>query len=85
MDIRNIITAEQKALTITPDKRSESFFKIDWPEDMPRIKRRVAILPIKAVKLTPGNLEKPGKDADYCPDSRLPLKRPGYTAPPEGF
>jgi hypothetical protein len=73
MDIKNMITAEQNALTITPDRRSESFFMIDWPEDMPRIMRSVAILPIKAVILTPGNLERP---------ARMPIMAP-IAEPPE--
>jgi hypothetical protein len=68
-----MMTAEQNALTMTPERRRESFFKIVFPEDMTNISRRVAILPVKAVKLTPGKREKP---------SRIPVIAP-MADPPE--
>jgi hypothetical protein len=67
IDIRNIIIAEQKAFTITPDRSRESFFRIDCPDDMTRIKRSVAMLPRKAVKVTPGKRENPASIPRMAP------------------
>jgi len=58
MDMRNMIIAPAKAFTITPERRRESL-NFEWPEDMSSKRRRVAMLPPKAVILTPGKRENP--------------------------
>jgi len=72
IDIRNIIIAEQKAFTITPDRSRESFLRIVCPDDMRRIKSSVARLPKKAVKLTPGKRDNPASMPIIAPMAEPP-------------
>ena len=72
METKNMIMAEQKALTITPDSSRASFLKIDFPVNMIKIKARVPKLPRKEVKQIPGNRDRPSNIPIMAPIAEPP-------------
>jgi hypothetical protein len=72
IETRNMIMAEQKALTITPDNRRASFLNTDLPVDMTSISARVPRLPRKDVKQIPGNRDNPNNIPIMAPIAEPP-------------
>jgi hypothetical protein len=72
METRNMIIAPQNAFTITPERSSVFFLRIDCPDDIIRSKTSVAILPRKAVKLTPGKRDNPANMPIMAPIAEPP-------------
>ena len=76
--------AAQKEFTITPDKRRELLLRMDFPEDMRKSRRRVIMLPAKAVRLTPGNRGRPARIPKMAPIPD-PLEIPRIKGSASGF
>ena len=73
MEIRNMITAAQKALTMTPESSRVLERENERPAAIRKSTPRVARLPAKAVSHTPGKRARP---------SRMPMMAP-MAEPPE--
>ena len=71
-EIRNMITAPQKALVITPANNNESLLIIIRPEEISRRRARVIMLPAKAAIETPGKGESPTIIAKIAPIAEPP-------------
>jgi hypothetical protein len=72
IEIKNMIIAEQNALTITPDSSRASFLNIDLPVDMTSISASVAKLPRKDMKQIPGNRANPNNIPMMAPIAEPP-------------
>ena len=67
IEMRNMISAPQNALIMTPERRSVSLLIIPSPEAIRRRSRRVARLPKNAVIPTPGKRESPASIPKMAP------------------
>ena len=67
-----MMTAEQKAFTMTPANSRDSLFKMVLPEVSMSTRARVAILPAKAVNPTPGKRDNPIRIPRMAPTAEPP-------------